>query len=452
MNYTVQNINKNYDYDVIVTGGGTAGVIAAVSAAREGLKTLLIESFGALGGTQTFSLVTPYMEHCIPGYDAVCSAIGDEVSTRMKELGFIEWKWFDPTMLKIVYEDMALESGVEILYYSTVVDTVKCDGKLQSVIVHNNDGFTAFFAKYFIDCTGDADIAISAGCSYTSGDDNGVNQSASLRFEMANVDLDKTTEYLKATGQKRWLEYPLLQICSLNDSYSADFRENLKKAVQKGELTEMDISHIQMFSVPGKKGAINFNCPETGAFKDIISTKSLTERAIYGKKAIKRISDFMKKYVPGFEEAYISQISPMVGIRESNRIDAEYQVLYTDLIQYKKFPDAILRSNYPMDVHGGTDKELPYNKDISDDEKYYEMPYRSLVPKGIDNLLVCGRCAGFDFLSESALRIQLSCYAMGEAAGIAVKLAIDKGGLKCKEVDGVEVRNKMAQRGAMLNK
>ena len=165
-----------------------------------------------------------------------------------------------------------------------------------------------------------------------------------------------------------------------------------------------------------------------------------------------RIARFVKAEIPGFENAYISSVAALPGIRESNRIKTEYWCTCGDIVSYRKFDDAILRSNYEIDVHGASAAaggSLEYNKSLPENEQFFEMPYRSIVPKGISNLLVCGRCAGFDFYAQSALRVQFCCQAMGEAAGIAAAIAI-KNNLHFKDVDGVKVRKVMCSRGAML--
>lgn len=452
MGYTIKkDIEKVLNYDVLIAGGGTSGVIAGISAAREGLKVLVIERMNALGGTQTFSLVTPLMEPGIPGKEAVSSSIGEEIRQKMINKGHCDWMWFDPEMLKFVLEDVLIESGAEVIYQSEVIDIIKDGQEIKAAIIYTGTDFVAVEARCFIDCTGDADMAIQAGCKYHSGNSKGTNQSASLRFEMSGVDIEKVSEYLKRTEQKIWLEYPKLQLCSVDGGMSEDFKMRAKNACTGGELTPLDISHLQMFSVPGRKDTINFNCPEIGADKNVIEAMNLTKRMIEGRKAIERIAGFMKNEIPGFENAYISNTASMAGIRESNRIDAEYQCTSEDIVNYHKFNDGILMSNYKIDIHGASEelgRSISY-KDIPESEMYFELPYRSIVAKGVDNLLVCGRCAGMDFYAQSALRVQFCCQAMGEAAGIAAA-AVIKNNISCREVDGTKVRNIMKERGASL--
>ena len=438
-------------YDVAIAGGGTAGAVAAISAARAGLEVIVIESMSALGGTQTFSLVTPFMEHCLPDGSFVNSSISEEIIKALREQGHCEWLWFDPEYLKLVLEEKVLESGAEILYDTSVIGVECTDGRIGKVKIYNSDGVGEIKAKTFIDCTGDADLAKMCGAGIMSGNRDGVNQSASLRFEMANVDLKKMSDYLKSTNQPDWLDEPMLQICNVNPGCAEDFKERAARAVAEGRLTAIEASHLQMFSVPGRPGVINFNCPETGTGKHVSSAAEKTKRYIKGRKSVMRIAEFMRSEVPGFANAYVSMIAPMLGIRESERIIAEYEYSIRDIVSYRRFDDAILRSAYPVDVHGASsemDGELEYPP-CETENRYFEYPYRSLIPKGIKNLLVCGRCSGCDFYSQSALRIQLSCQAMGEAAGIAARLAVQND-ISFSEVDGVRVREIMRERGSDL--
>lgn len=439
------------EYDVIIAGGGTAGAIAAISAGRAGLKAIVTEQFSALGGTQTFGLVTPLMEPRVPGGEFINSAIGEEIRKELEAKGHCDWMWFDPCMLKAVLENKVLDAGAEILYETSVVDAECENGTVNSLTIYNSDGLQKIKAKTYIDCTGDADAAKMAGAEIVSGNEEGVNQSASLRFEMANVDIKRLGEYLKSTGQDRDTTEPRVQINALDNGFSHDIKIKALKAYEEGRLDLIETTHLQMFSVPGRPGAINFNSPETGAGKRVSSAFEKTRRIIKGRKAIIRLAEFMKAEIPGFENAYISEIAPMLGIRESERIKAVYDYTFEDIAAHRRFPDAIFKSAYPVDVHGAASKSgrtVEYSP-CAPSEDYFEYPYRGIIPKGMNNLLVCGRCAGSDFYAQSALRVQFSCQAMGEAAGIAARLSID-GDKPFYEVDGSKVRLEMRRRGSML--
>lgn len=454
-----KNIPLYGEYDVVVVGGGTAGAIAAISAGQENLKTLVIEQFGSLGGSQTNALVNPIMPSFIKG-NPITSSICDNIHKRMVELGCAvndegpRDRFFDPngffngTQLKVVLETMALEVGCDILYHTRLADVIKEDNKIKYIIIHNKNGFSAVEAKTFIDCTGDADLAYISGVQCNSGDANGVNSSMTLRFEMANVDMEKLSEYLIAGGQTEFMHYPTLHVDDFG--WCPEFRKFVLEKHHQGELTHLDICHLQFFSIPGKPNNLSFNCPELGNGKNLIDADNLSKKQIEGKIAIRRIYDFMKKYIPGFENAYISEIAPMLGLRESRRIEAEYVFSEKDVFNYRKFEDGIASNNFFIDVHGedNSNRDKGY-VDLPEEQKYYEVPYRSLVPKGIDNLLVAGRCAGLTFYGEATVRVQRTCRAMGEAAGIAAALSIREN-IPFREVDGKLVKDMMCMRGAQL--
>jgi len=438
------------EYDVVVIGGGTSGAVAAISSGRENLKTLVIEHFGSLGGSQTMGLVTPMMHNHLEG-NPYSSAIDEEICDRMIECGYgMEARGnkglFDPQMLKVILEEMVIESGSDILYHTSVIDVIRDDNKIKALLIHNKDGITAIKAKCFIDCSGDADVVKYAGLPFESGDKDGINQAVSLRFNMSNINIDKFGDYLESIGQKGRNEYPNFHTAVTRDG-NWPMNTLFEQKCEEGILNEDDLKYFQVFSVPGKPYDLSFNCPELGGQKNVADAKYLTNKQIQGKKAIIRLTKFLNEFVPGFEEAYISDIASMVGIRESRRVIAEYQFKTQDVLGYIKFEDGILQSNYPLDVHGGDDNFQYVEKDPS--QAYFELPYRSLVVKDIDNLLVAGRCIGADFLAQSTIRVQQPCRAMGEATGIAAKIAIQNN-IPFREVDGKLVRDRMKQRGAKL--
>jgi hypothetical protein len=412
-------------YDVIIVGGGTSGAAAGISAAREGLKTLIIEQYGSLGGTQTMGLVTPMMSAYIENNSGHCS-ISKEINGRMLEAGKAAYNgsfFFDPTYLKFVLENMSVESGCDLMYHTMLADAAVSGGNIEYITVHNKSGLSAYKAARYVDCTGDADLAYKAGVPCGSGNDGGTNQAVSLRFEMANVNLDALSEYLKTNGQTEQTEYPMLH----SDGFGCcpALRALTLEKRREGLLTQSDIAHFQFTTIPGKPSQISFNCPELGVGKNVNSAEFVSKKQIEGKKAINRIANFAKSFIPGFENAYVCEIAPMLGIRESRRIHAERVLTYKDVAERRKFDDGICVSNYPVDVHG-VESDVVNGAFDAAFREYWEIPFRSLIPLTIDNLLAAGRCAGFDFAAQSAARVQHSCRAMGEAAGIACGLSIDQ--------------------------
>lgn len=447
--YICNDLKVKDGYDVVIIGGGTAGAIAAISAGREGLKTLVVEQYGTLGGSQTLSMVTPLMPSHVPE-DKICSSIHKEIVQALYEAGHgskstkNEGEWFDPVYLSFQLEKMVTEAGAEVLLHTSLIDSVVNNGRIEAVIVHNKDGLTKIIAENFIDCSGDADLAYKAGVPvYSGSDETGINQSVSLRFEMGNVDVEKLGAFIRECGQTDYARYPGV---TTDGSDAPGFAALVKKGYEDGELTKQDIAHFQVFSILGRKGCVSFNAPELGQRKNVLDAAYMSERQLEGKRAIARIAAFCKKHIPGFEEAYINSVSPMLGIRETRRIKGKYQVIGPDVWNYNKFDDGIATSNYPLDIHGYGNYKREY-KEVPDSEKYYEIPYRSLVTEEIENLVVAGRCIGADFFAQSTIRVQHSCRAMGEAAGIAAKLSKQEN-IPLNEIDGKKVRQAMIARGA----
>lgn len=419
-----REIPLNNDYDVIVVGGGVSGAFAGIAAARDGLKALIIEQFGSLGGSATMGLVTPLMSSNMPNYTGH-SPLGVELTQRMKKLGGTEDKEleFDGTMMKFALEEMAMEYGAKLLYHTSFVEAEVENNKIKHIVVLNKSGLTAYGAKYFIDATGDADVAFAAGVKCNVGNDKGVNQPVSLRFEMAGIDFDRFHEHMRELGNNGKKYF------AMNTAGMAEIIENSRK---DGMLTDMDASYFQAFGVPGKADAMNFNCPELSTMAGIVNAEFITQKQIEGKQAILRFKRFLKEKIRGFENAYITEVAPYVGFRESRRIEADYIMTIHDILGYHKFDDAVIKNRYPVDVHGVDDVTLglKYDDSLPKDEQYWEVPFRCMIAKGLDNLLVSGRCAGFDFRAQSAARVQLICRAMGEAAGLGCALAEKHGGLR----------------------
>lgn len=434
-----QEIPVKGHYDAIVIGGGTAGAFAGIAAAKRGLRTLIIEQFGALGGSASVGLVTPLMSTHMPGYRGH-SPLSEELVKKLREIdgtgvGEEDDYYFDCTAIKSALEMMVSQSGCELLYHTAPVKAVVESGKLKYLVVNNKDGLVAFSADYFVDCTGDADVAAMAGVPYEQGNHEGVNQPVSLRFEMANIDFDSFHAYMKKLGNNAQKYFAM---------NTPGMKEILQKACDDGLLTKQDICYFQAFLIPGRPNGMNFNCPELTTKAGVCDADFITQKQIEGKAAILRLKRFLNERIPGFENAYITEIAPFVGFRESRRIKASYVMTIKDILSYKKFDDAIVKCKYPLDVHGVEDVTLglKYDESLPTREQYWEVPFSCMVTNELENLLVSGRCAGFDFRAQSAARIQLVCRSMGEAAGIGCAVA-KKQSRSFKELDGSLVRKEL---------
>jgi hypothetical protein len=424
-------------WDLIVVGGGTSGVAAAISASKKGCKTLLIEKYGFLGGTATGALVTPMMSNMLDKRHNLTDGLYLEVLIRLKSTGHSAMHengnpgWFDPELMKCILDDMCEESGVQVLFDTVVTDAKVKTKTITEIKCFNKSGFSKFKAKYFIDATGDADLSAFAGVNFESGLE-GIHQSFSLRFIMANVNLNSFGDFLMEIDPESGVSSVfhaedsklLLTTAYTWDDKNWKLKPYFDLAVSDGVLDIKDTAYFQVFSIPGQKNALSFNCPRIYSEKTLnpLDMWDLSYAYQTGRKQIRRIAEFCKCYLAGFEESYISQIAPMLGIRDSRRIEGVYKLTEKDITKAKKFDQSAAKSNYPVDIHSSKQNksELKYLPEGD----YYEIPVESLIPKEIDNLYVVGRSISATFKAQASLRIQPNCWAMGEKAGdiVAEKL------------------------------
>ncbi|MCE5240428.1 FAD-dependent oxidoreductase [bacterium] len=411
-------------YDVVVCGGGTAGSCAAIAAARGGAKTLLVEQFGFLGGSQTGALVVPYMSYHAGGQQLI-TGMHQEIIDRLAAWpGGCRSSAFNYELLKYVLEDMTLEAGVELLYHTFLAEAVTESGRLTRVVAYNKSGRQEFAARQFVDCTADADIAFRAGVPCESGrPEDGLNQSASLRFVLGNVDLDALAVKITELTDRPCQPPELSMGFSKGFTVAPKIEAIVDQATADGVFAPEEGGYVQFFSIPGRPGEVAFNCPRI-TFVNGAKAEDLTKVQVQGRKVIPKIMEFCRRYLAGFDDAYLVLTAPLPGIRESRRIVGEYVLTAEDCLQPTRFPDRIAKSSYPVDVHnpsgvGITLKKLPPGE-------YHDIPYRCLVPLGVDDLLVAGRCISATFEAQAAIRIEPTCRALGEAAGTAAALCLER--------------------------
>lgn len=435
-------------YDVIVIGGGTAGSAAAIASAMGGEDTLIIERNSCLGGLVSGGQVTPMMHNGIDGRSGR-SYINEIIKKKMALEGYGADDhygndgWFNPEMIKYALEDIFTEYKGTILYNTELLDTVVENNKIKGVVVHNKSGLSLIHGRVFIDCTGDADAAFASGVTCFTGDEllhN--NQAMSLRFMAGNIDILKLKAFLKEIGEPDILEYPLVEIASVWEA-----KTPLNKVFQKGLKEKVieypDGKYFQAFSVPGMPGVMSFNCPEIPDIYDTLDTAAVSRGLITGRRMIKRLHGFLKAYIPGFENSCIISSADMPGIRESRRIRGKYILSEKDFSERAKFADGVARTAYPVDIHGLID-EKKLGIRLMERGEYFEIPYRCLITDSIENLLVAGRCISSTFIAQSSVRIQPTCSALGEAAGIAASYCV-RNNRKPNELDGKIVRDIMTE-------
>jgi hypothetical protein len=453
MSNDYENLPITAECGILVCGGGTAGVVAAIAAAQAGADVLVVEQLGQLGGTQSAGWVTPMMPNKILT-ENLTHGINDVILHRAAEYDppptnqSGDLLWFNPVTLALVLDDLLAESGARVLYHTSISDAIVEDGRLAGIVIENKSGRQIIHARVTIDCTGDADVAFRAGVPCVSGDpDDGQNQPMSLRFALAGVNQERAAEFMAdELGMNCYARPPLFEI-GAGEAKHTPLGPLIADAVAAGVLAEDDLGYLQFFSMLGRPGELAFNCPRISGLS-ATDAWDLSKAQTIGRQKIRRIARFFKTYVRGFESSYIGTIAPMVGIRESRRIAGDYTLTEEDYLTEARFPDAVARNSYPIDIHSAKAKGGLVMKHLPPGH-YHEIPYRCLLPIGIDNLLVAGRCLSATFAAQAAVRIQQNCRALGEAAGLAAALALEQNKTP-RQVNTDELRKRLNAQGARI--
>lgn len=431
-------------YDVIIVGGGTSGCAAAYMCGKLGLKTLLVEKGIHLGGTITSGLVVPVMmsgNHQINTefYKILISEL-QKIGAQVTYMG--NPGWFNPELTKIVLDKMMKDVNVEVRFNAEVKDVKYSKNRVYSIEVNkeilsvynetvDTDNNTLpkykplsvyIEAEYFVDATGNCDFSNQINCQFLEM--NSEYQPMSLRFTMSGIDIDKFGKWLLEFDKDRSVTtVENIDGCThLSTAYTWDTDKHwalaplFNKAVELGELKDTDRNYFQVFTIAGMPNSIAFNCPRIVENLNPNLVKDTTKALQQGRESILRLSNFCKKYFPGFENAYISNIADYLGIRVSNRVKGKYFYTIEDLKSGKKFEHPALISNYPVDVHNK-------NKNTSTLEftGEYQLPIESLMSYDYDNLFIIGRGISADYMAQGALRVQSSCFSMGEAVAKFIK-------------------------------
>lgn len=446
--------SKN-DYDVIVVGGGVAGCAAAITAARQSCKTLLLEQFGFLGGWATAALVNPFMPFSTTDGTRLVGGWFQKLLDRLTERGGLLGSSFDSEAMKYVLQEWTLESGAELLLHTLFERASYADDGGIVVQTISKSGRREHKCRTLIDCSGDGDAAMSLGADYEAGDESGRPQAVTLMFDVAGVDVVKMLEYVRAHPEQ--MKFPTLTADTDIEAMArvavgvAGYYDFLAEARKNGEY-EAPGDLIFFISRP-RRGAVVFNTTHVGGVSGA-NAEDLTRAEIECRRQMMSIVGFVRKYVPGFENSYLEQSAPHVGVRESRRIVGEYKFCADDVIEGRKFEDAICRLAYPVDIHSG--KGEGYTRPDGEERSsapppgdWYDIPYRCLVPLKIENTLVAGRCVSSTQEGHGAIRIMPSCAATGEAAGMAASMALSSGS-SVRAIDGRELRRRLKQAGALL--
>ena len=474
-------------YDVIVVGGGSAGMNAALAAPRAGARTALVERFGHPGGT-AFELGNSISFHN-NRKEPIVRGIAQEIVDRMVAAGGAmqgghlpnpsgicgTFTPLESDVMKFVLLEMMDEAGVEMYLHSVFVDPIMDDETVTGVVIHNKSGMQRLTAKVVIDSTGDADVAARAGVTIRQ-DTPETALNATLMFRIASVDTDAFIADIRREPHKMTLlEDPYFQTIpgltpekimadQVETIYDAPYlylanivRDYIpEKDWAEWEITDTDKagwgklrflgSRVQVTPSPVRKDVLYVNAT---AIKFDATDGSAWSRAEFeGQQQVRMILDIFRRYLPGFADSYLLGSMPKVSIRASRRIEGEYELTRDDVAEGRRFPDGIARGAYPMSVQSTEKPNVRlhlYVKDGGD----YDVPYRCLVPKRVDGLLVAGRCLAATREASGSARIGATCQAYGHAAGIAAAMAA-KQGIAPRDVDTARLREILLEQGAIV--
>jgi len=394
-----------YQADLLVAGGGPAGIAAAVTAARAGLKVILAEQTGTPGGCGTLAMV-PELMNFDDGEHFLAGGFGREVHDALFPPCTYtrEWRIADPEKLKRLYDSLLLSAGVLLLYYTRAVDAVTENGKIQYAVMAGPEGLYIIEAGAYLDATGSGSLATAAGAESEFGDENGNAMPSTLCSLWGGVDFEK-----KGIDGKQ-----------------------LEKAIQDGVFSQFDTM------LPGIKPSfaeVGVGGGNVGhVFKaDDRSTESMTDAMVTGRKGLAEYENYYRKYVPGCENTRLLHSADFLGVRESRRIKCLFTLTYEDFDRKEPFTDEIGRYSYPIDIHPMTPDRggmAQFTKDVNKRHEKggsYSIPFGSLLPNGFRNLLVAGKIIGTDHAMEASVRVIPGCYITGQAAGMAAAVAKETG-------------------------
>lgn len=450
-----RSIPVSAEYDVLVVGGGPSGITAALAAAEDGLHVGLIESRSFLGGNMTIGL--PVLGFLGQKGNQIIDGLPEKFIQRLRRErdGASEHRpcplhmgitLVEPEAVKTVALEMLTEAGVDVVFYTFFSDAIMDGDDIRGVIVESKSGRTALLAKVVLDCSGDADVAYRAGVPTEKGNAQGGMQPPTLMFCLAGVDTDALRMSIaNSPPQARTYLTDFIPAEYFGQNHQfivVGLRELMAKAKAERGLT---IANERTIIITGlKKGEVWINMTRVKG-TDGTDARSLTRGEIEGRAQIDDIVTYLVNYVPGFEKAYFTKTAPFIGIRETRRIVGRYVMTQDDVLSCKHFDDAIAVASYPIDIHRPSDDgcTLIWCGDC------YDIPFRSLVPLKVGNLLVAGRSISATHEAMGAIRVMATCMAMGEAAGRAAKMSV-RGNRRVADIDVEELRRQQLEHGVYL--
>jgi len=420
------------EHEVVVLGGGPTGIAAAAAAARAGRSTILVERYGFLGGAGTAAGLANFcgLHGKVDGEDRqVVHGIADDVLARLKSMdalsephslfgGRIQAQAYDVSAYKLVADQLLAQVNVRLLFHALAVGYD--DGHL---LVETKSGRRAIRGRVFIDCSGDGDLAAWMGAPFEIGDGRGNMLYPSTMYRIGGVDAARAGNAWETIAAR------------MEEAERAGRRFPRKKPIVRP----------QPHAVEWRANLTQIRKPD-GAAVSGIDALELAWGEVEGRRQVWDTFRFIRETTPGFERSYIAEIAPQIGIRETRRIGGLYQLTEDDVLDCRDFPDRIGVNGWPVEEHKAGDVEFRFQRAP---RGYNQLPYRMLVPLGVDNLLVAGRCASMTHGGQSAARVSGACFVMGQAAGSAAHLALQSG-VALPDIDTGELQTHLMQNGAWL--
>lgn len=430
------------EVEVLIVGGGPAGMFAAASAAREGRSTLLVERWGALGGATTGGGLSAYcgLHANVHGeHVRVVRGLADELLDRIAHLGGLRAphlsfanrimaQAFDIPAARIAADELVEAAGARLLLHTWAVGIYQEDDRrrIDAVVVESKSGRAAIRAELVIDASGDADIAAWAGAPYEkSGPEEMMH--ASTMYRIAGVD--------PVRAGPAWEVLPKL----------------MREAEEAGRVRfprHGAIVRPQRDPSEWRANATQMRSPRSGGAIDGTDVRELSDGEVEGRRQAAATFEFIRSALPGFEGAYMVDVGPFIGIRETRRVVGPYQLTEDDVLDCVDFPDAIGVNGWPVEAHVAGDVEWRFPRG-EEPRGYNQLPFRMIVPQGVDNLYVVGRCASMTHGGQSAARVTGPCFAMGEAAGVAADLALGAR-VATGAIDVERLQRRLVELGAFL--
>ncbi len=458
---------RQEDYDVVVIGGGAAGVAAAVSAARNGSRTLLVEAGPMIGGEMISGLP---IDGCLNTRgEWVVGGVARELFDECDKMGgyvgaFYDWRtiWVvcvDPEVMKLAVMNVVMRAGIKLLLYTFAEDVVVQDGKVTGVVLLNKNQRTLVTGKVFVDCSGDGDLAHLAGAPHEMGGEEGALQPVSLVFRMMGVDTERLMSFVAEKPENVAVaENPYYDNISREEQLRRLVEQGYPKVffVAKGPLISAGIASGELYPtalmgigpVSMKRREIYCNTTRI-ANVDATDTEKLTQTLPELMEQVWICSRFLAKRVPGFEDAQFSGIAPRIGIRETRRILGDYVLNFDDVMNAKKRDDGVAKGAHHVDIHGSGRYQL--RQPIKDGGSY-DIPLGCLIPRNVKNVLLAGRCLSATREAHGSARVMGTCMAMGQAVGTAAALASSANQLEdIRTVQVGALRERLKEQGAVID-